>query len=359
MTDTGPGQRRGARLMKGVRSFALAALLAPLCASGASAQAPSIDIATYAGPDRTQRLVEGAKREGSLMLYSSLTNEEIAALRAAFEAKYGVKLNAWRGDGESIVRRAVVEHRAGRYEVDVAETSGTEMEAMTREKLFRELKLPVFADLVPQAITPHRQWIASRLIIFAQSYNTNLVKASETPKTYEDLLDPRWKGKLGIEADDANWFMTIAGAMGEEKGIKLFRDIVARNGVSVRKGHTLLANLVASGEVPFALTTYANRVDLIKAGGAPVEGLYLPPVIALPSGSGVMRQAPHPYAAVLFLDFLLSDGQEILAKLGATPSNRKVKEPRSDLVFVDIPKLLDEGEKWTRLFKEVFVNQAR
>ncbi len=325
------------------------------------AQTPSaIDIATYSGSDRTQRLIDGAKKEGTLLLYSSLSPEEITAIGNDFEAKYGIKLQSWRGDSENIVRRAVVEARAGRYDVDIAETSGTEMEALKRENLLRDLKLPVFDDLLPQAIMPHKQWIATRLIVFVAAYNTNVIKPADAPRTFEDLRDPKWKGKLGIEQDDANWFMTVVDALGAEKAEKLFRDIVATNGVSIRKGHTLLAQLVVSGEVPLALTTYVNRIDQYKSRGAPVEPLFLSPVIALPTGAGVMRNAPHPYAAILFMDYLLSDGQKILAKLESIPTNRKVpargagKDPLPELKFVDVPKLIDEGDKWTKLYKDIF-----
>ena len=103
----------------------------------------------------------------------------------------------------------------------------------------------------------HGQWISTRLSVFAAAYNTNVIKRADAPKTYEELLNPRFKGKLAVEAEDANWFMSVVLSMGEEKGLKLFRDIVARNGMSIRKGHTLLANLVPTGEVPLALTAYS------------------------------------------------------------------------------------------------------
>src|SRR5205085_6286876 len=156
---------------------------------------------------------------------------------------------------------------------------------------------------------------------------TNIIKRADAPTTYQDLLHPRFKGKLGIEADDANWFMSVAGALGEEKGLRLFRDIVAANGMSVRKGHTLLANLVPSGEVPLALTAYSYRIEQLKKEGAPVEIAYLPPVVSFPTGAGVFRRAPHPHAALLFEDFMLTDGQTILAQREAVPTNPKVKTP--------------------------------
>jgi iron(III) transport system substrate-binding protein len=351
------------------RLFAFAiplALMTLLACAGASRavaqQADAIDIATYAGPDRTQKLIDGAKKEGTLMLYSSLSPEEIKALSDGFQKKYGIPVQSWRGDSESIVRRAVTEARAGRHDVDVAETSGTEMESIKRENLLRTVQLPVFKDLLPQAIMKHRQWIATRLIVYSAAYNTNAINKADLPKTYADLLDPKWKGKLAVEADDAAWLMTLAGVMGEEKTIKLFHDIVARNDISVRKGHTLLAQLVVSGEVPLALTAYLNRIDQYQDRGAPTAPLFLPPAIALPTGAGVFRAAPHPYAAVLFMDYILGDGQTVLAKLKSVTTNRTVKiregkEALPNLTFVDVAKLLDENEKWRALYQRLFVTK--
>jgi iron(III) transport system substrate-binding protein len=340
-------------------------LLAALLAGDARAQAPPIqvppivDIAAYSGPDRTQRLIAGAKKEGALTLYSSGTIEDTSAITYAFEKKYGVPVRLWRGSSEDILRRAMTEARGSRYDVDVAETAGPEMEALAREKLMQAIASPVFAELIPQAVDPRRVWVMSRLSVFAAGTNTNLVKAADAPKSYEDLADPRWKGKLGIEADDAGWFLTVLGSMGEEKGLKLFRDIVGRNGISIRKGHTLLANLVAAGEVPLALTVYGYRIEAMRKAGAPIAGVILPPAVALPTGIAAFRRAPHPNAAVLFVDFFLSEGQRILAERGNVPTNARVKAPPPDLALIDSAKLLDEGDKWSKLFQDVFVSQGR
>jgi iron(III) transport system substrate-binding protein len=217
----------------------------------------------------------------------------------------------------------------------------------------------VFADLIPQAVAPHRPWVTSRLSIFTAAFNTTLIKPENAPKSYEDLTEPQWKGKLGVEADDANWFMSIAGAMGEDKAVALFRNIVARNGMSLRKGHTLLSNLVVAGEVPLALTVYGYRINELKAKTAPIDGTVLPPAVALPTGIAVFAHAPHPYAAALFMDFFLGDGQRILLERGNVPTNRIVQEPPTGLTFVDVAKFLDEGDKWTKLFKEIFAGGAR
>jgi iron(III) transport system substrate-binding protein len=326
-----------------------------------AARAQLADPAHLTGPDRTARLVAGAKREGSLTLYTSAILEHMSDVTAAFEKKYGVHVVIWRGGSEEILQRTATEARGGRYEVDVIETAAPQSEAINREKLTRIVDTPVAADIIPGAMVPGKPWIPSRLIVFTGAYNTNLIKPADLPKTYEDLLAPKWKGKLGIEADDNNWLMAMSGAMGEEKALKLFRDIVAKNGVSVRKGHTLMANLVASGEVPVALTIYHHEVEPLAKAGAPIGELNLQPEIAFTAAASVATRAPHPYVAVLFLDFLLTDGQAILAAHGNLSTNVKYQQLPKDwkLSFMDVPAYMDQTPKWVRLYREIFLRGGR
>jgi iron(III) transport system substrate-binding protein len=332
-----------------------------LAAAGPVRAQTLADIATYSGADRTQRLIDGAKKDGSVTLYSSAVIADSNAIIDAFQKKYGVPVRLWRGSSDDILRRAVTEARGGRYDADLAETAGDAMEGLQRERLLAEISSPVFAQLMPQAVAPHRGWIADRLSIFAAAYNTTLIKSADVPKSYAELADPKWKGKLGIddEADDSSWFMSVAGAMGEQKALALFRDIVAQNGMSVRQGHTLLSNLVVAGEVPLALTVYGYRVNQLKEHGAPIDGIVIPPAFALPTGIGAFAKSPHPHAALLLLDFYLTDGQRILLERGNVPTNRTVAEPPAGVGLVDIAKFLDQESKWTRLFKETFAGAVR
>jgi iron(III) transport system substrate-binding protein len=337
------------------------ALSVAMLVCGATARAQTLEeLANYSGPDRTARLLAGARKEGTVTLYSSATLADQSAIVGAFQAKYGIKVQQWRGSSEDIRNRALTEYAGGRFDADVAETAGSEMEIMVRERLLQPVTPPAAAALIPQARMPHNGWIATRLSVFVGAYNTNIIKPADVPKSYQDLRDPRWKGKLGIEVDDANWFLSVVGFMGEPQGLRLFHDIVAANGMSVRKGHTLLANFVGSGEVPLALTAYSYRVEQMKnVEGAPVELLYLPPVVALPTGAGVFKKAPHPHAALLLLDFYLTDVQKILAEREAVVTDPRVKPLPKDMIFVDLPKYLDEGERWTKLFEDTFVKKAR
>lgn len=339
---------------------AVAACLAPLVP--ALAQAPtSAAMAMYEGEDRMQKLIEGAKKEGTLTLYGSAPVDDLKILTDAFEKKYGVKVRLWRGSSENVLQRGVVENRGGRYEADIFETNGPEMEALHREKLLQEVKSPLLTEIMPQAILPHREWVGTRLNIFVSAFNTSQVKKEDVPKTYEGFLDPKWKGKLGIEAEDQDWFAAVVTELGEEKGVKLFRDIVQANGVSVRKGHTLLTNLVASGEVPLALTVYSYKAEQLKNNGAPLDWFAISPAFARVNGVGVAKNAPHPHAAVLFYDFMLKEAQELLVSRDFTPTNLKVKAlPEGfNLKFIDSKVTLDEGEKWSKLYNEAIVSRSR
>jgi iron(III) transport system substrate-binding protein len=343
-----------------IQAGALALGASPLLTNAQPTQAATAAIANLSGPERLKRLAEGARKEGLLTIYTSAPLDDVAALTNAFEERYGVKSKVWRSGSEKVLQRGVLETRAKRYEVDVFETNGPEMEALHREKILQECKSPYLADLIPQAVTSHREWIATRLNIFTCAYNTKLVRKEDLPKTYSDLLHPRWKDKLAVEADDNDWLAGIVTQMGYDKGVALFREIASKNNVSVRKGHTLLTNMVASGEVPLALTLYNYKVEQLKNAGAPIDWFSLDPTIARPNGVGVTRFAPHPHAAVLFQDFELSEGQVILGKRDFIPTSTKVPSTlnKMPLTFADPKMTLDDGQKWSKLYDEIFSRKA-
>ena len=327
-----------------------------------AARGAMAEMSQYSGADRMQRLVDGAKKEGTLSIYTSAQTDDIGPLVAGFEKKYGLKASVWRAGSEKVLQRAITEARGNRFTVDVIETNGPELESMHREKLLQAIKSPQLVNLMPAALRPHGEWVGTRLNVFVQAYNTKLVKKEELPKTWEDLLHPRWKGKLGIEAEDQDWLAGIVGDLGEARGIKVFKDIVAANGMSVRKGHTLLTQLVVSGEIPFALTVYSYKAEQFKDKGAPIDWFSIGTAIARPNGIGVARQAPNPHSAILFYDYEISEeGQRILASRDFVPTNTKV-EPSSGkmpLKIVDARMMLDEYEKWTKLYEEIFAARAR
>jgi iron(III) transport system substrate-binding protein len=315
-----------------------------------------------ASPERSLTLLEGARKEGAVTIYTSMPAEDMNALTTAFTQRYGVRANVWRASSDKVVARLITEARAGRFDADIVETNGPQLEALARERLLQPVRSGVQADLIPQALPTHRAWVGSRLSVFVQAYNTRLVPRAEVPQRWQDLLHPRWKGRLAVEADDADWFSAVAGALGEEKGIGLFRDIVRANGISARKGHSLLAQMVAAGEVPLALTVYNYKAQQLKESGAPVEWFVIAPAIARANGIGITARPKSPHAAVLFYEFELGDqGQRILADREYVPSAKGVDAGlgNTPLRFIDAATMLDHAERWRSVFKEIFLQGGR
>jgi len=318
------------------------------------AAAQEISPALYEGQDRTARLIAGAKREGSLTLYGSMAEKDLSRLVAEFERRYGIKVNVWRSGKQKVLQRIVTEARANRFEVDFIHNPSPEMEALHREKLLQEVHSPVIRNLIPAAVPAHREWVGARIYIFVQAYNTTKVKPEELPRTFNDLLDPRWKGRLGAESKAEEWFYTLVQEMGEDKGLKFFRDMVATNGLSVRSGNSLLNNLVVAGEVPLALAIYSYLPEQLRRAGAPINWIALQPTIAYTDGMAVARHAPHPYAAVLFYDFMFTEGQTFLEQLNHVTTQRKNEAyvAKFKPTFIDVGAVLDGYEKWGKLYED-------
>jgi iron(III) transport system substrate-binding protein len=312
---------------------------------------------TSTAADRETKLVAAAKQEGSLTLYTSIAQKDVEPLVTPFEKKYGVKVTVWRASGDDVLQRVVQEQKAGRANVDAIHISAPEMEALHREGIFQKIESPYFADLLKDAVPQHKEWAGTLLSVWVQAYNTDLVKKDELPKTYADLLDPKWQGKLGFEVEDIDWFTTVVESMGEEKGLQFFRNLVKTNGLSIRRGHSLLNNLVVAGEVPVGLTLYNYMPTQAKNDGAPIDWFALEPAIARSNGVGVVKTAPHPNAAALFEDYMLSDGQQVLTSLDYVPTSTKVKSPLENISIKisDPADKLDNASKWQPLYDKIIV----
>ena len=317
------------------------------------------ELAAYSGSDRHERLVEAAKKENGLTVYHVYPG--LTKIIETFSKKYGIKVKTWRAGSEAVLQRVVAEARASRAEVDVVQNNAPENEAAHRERLLQEVRSPFFSDLIAPATPAHKEWVGITLDVWSAAYNTASVKKEELPKSYADLQDPKWKGRLGIEANNHAWFGALLSELGEEQGSKIFNNIVANNGLSARKGHSLLTILVASGEVPLALTVYSWNPEQLKQKNAPIEGLLIAPVIAQPSTIAVLKRAPNPASALLFYDFMLSEGQKLLADAAYVPTSKKIATPFQNypLKFIDPARALDLQDKWLKNFDEMIVKKSK
>jgi iron(III) transport system substrate-binding protein len=317
-------------------------------------------LATYEGADRLSRIAAAASREGALTLYTTIAEKDLRTLITPFETKYGVKVTVWRSGTDNVLRRTVAEASAKRYAVDVIHIGSPEMEALAREQILTPVSSPRHKELLPGSVPSHREWAATLLSVWVQAYNTRLIKKESLPASYEDLLDPKWKGKLGVEAKDEDWFAAVVdGIGGADAGLGFFRTLVARNGISARQGHSLLNNLVISGDVPLALNVYSYMPEQAKKRGAPVDWFAIEPAVARSNAVGVARHAPHPNAALLFYEYLLGDAQQYFVSMDYVPSNTKVASPLKGIRIVQVnpSRSLDEAGKWSALFENTLIQR--
>jgi iron(III) transport system substrate-binding protein len=347
------------RLRGWMKASLLAATATALLGGAAVAQTrpDTSAVYLYQGADRDQRLVEAAKKEGTLTFYTSMQTPESGPLSQAFEKKYGIKVNLWRATSDQVVQRTITEARGNRNTFDVVETNAPEVEALAREDVVAEYRTAYEGDLPAWAVPPHRKWYSDRANLWVVAFNTGKVKKEEIPASYEGFADPKWKGKIGIESTDQDWMYAVVNFLGEQRGMDLFRKLSAMK-PDMRLGHALLAELIGAGEVPVGLTVYSGNADSVKKKGGPVDWVAVEPIVGRPQAIAVAKKAPHPNAALLFADYVLSpEGQKVLNDLERVPSSKTQQTllNRYKFVMVDPIKWLDESQKWEKLWREMFL----
>jgi ABC-type Fe3+ transport system substrate-binding protein len=291
-----------------------------LLATAATAQTPDANILTYAGPDRADRLIEGAKKEGELTYYSAMiVNQALRPLTAAFQAKYPfIKISYWRADSEEIETKIAAEIRANNPVGDVIEGTGIG-ELAVHAGLAQPIVSPELGAIAERFRDPNRLWVPTRMSYFAMAYNTRLIAAGTQPKTYDDLLDEKWRSKMAwplLSAIGAPLFVTnLRVAWGDEKAMAFLRRLRAQNIVNFGAGNPrTLVDRVVAGEYPIALQIFAHHPLISAAKGAPVTTQLLAPVASSAGTLVIPKGTRHPYSAALLMDFLLSkEGQRILA----------------------------------------------
>ena len=261
-------------------------------------------------------LLEAARREGELVYYASMNVAEANAVIGAFEKRYPfikVKLN--RIGSEKLLTRVLTEARAKKIFADVIQTVEFSMHIFSRSGILARYT-PQANSMYPKEFKEEGFWTTVYYNAYVTGYNTRLVTARALPKSYDDLLDPKWKGALMMEGTKADWFAGMLQIMGQERGLKYMRAL-AKQQPSPREGHELLAQLIVAGEGLFDINIPAASVERMKERGAPIEWTALGEVPAIMVGIGLSAQAPHANAAKVFLDFVLSrEGQKLMQTPG-------------------------------------------
>lgn len=280
-----------------------------------------------------EKFLEAAKKEGRLVLYTGMDTEEANQFAKEFTRKYPfIKPEIFRSSGEKVQARFLVENRAGVHHADIFQTSIVQVYQLKNAGLLAKYSSNESASYPEGFKDPQGYWTAFYQIPYVIGYNTRQVAPKDAPASYEDLLNPRWRGLIGLETEEYQWFYHLLQIMGRDKGIDYMKKLAGQN-LQMRKGHTLLAQLVAAGEIATAVVVYSNRVERMKNTGAPIEWIrFKGPTITAINAISIPQKAPHPNAAKLFVDFVLSrDGQNLLRGLRRIPA-------RPD-VFPDPPAL--------------------
>jgi len=330
----------------------------------ASAPMSSSQLALYQGADREKILIEGAKKEAAFTLYGSHTWYRTMANQ--FEKKYPfIKVTEYRSDGRTLIKRALEEIRAGQYIADVIATTGEQMDLMKREGVFLEHHVPdarSYPDDVKNKGKIGFYYIGHYETYASLGFNTSIIAPADAPKTMQDLLNPKWKGKMSIVSTTTGtrWIGSTLETFGRE-----YLEKIAEQDVKVQNmSGAALAGLVVSGEVPLSPTIFDANITQAKQKGAPVDWRPLEPVVTTVAYSGLTLKAPHPHAALLYLDWLHSkEGQQMIMKGG-------LWSPREDIgslaqkfkkSYIDEKYSVEEAEKkyaeWDKLMQQLFIRR--
>jgi iron(III) transport system substrate-binding protein len=309
--------------------------------------------------DAQRALIEGAKKEGRMVFYTSVETEFARVLTGGFEAKYPfIKTDVFRSSHDKIFSRLNVERKAGSFAADVLSVGEFETYHMQKRGMLTAYKSP-HAAVYPEGFKdPDGYWTDFYDNLIVSAYNTTKVKRDELPQRYEDLLHPRWRRRMVLDKNEDRWFANMLHYMGEKKGME-FMQALAKQEVAIRSGRSLITQLLAAGEFDLQIVAYWYRPHLMKKQGAPVDWFSLEPAFAALHPISVIDRAPHLNAAKLFIDYVLSEeGQRLFAKRGREPVRPGIRPEGYPSHIKVIPSRVELAEKladYTRRYESLFV----
>jgi iron(III) transport system substrate-binding protein len=315
----------------------------------------------------TQRrsvLEEGAKSEGQVVIYTSVSLTDYPKILSAFEQSYPyIKTNAFRSTPSGVVRRADTEAKTGRHAVDIVATAPVETGQIKQMQLVTPYLAPERTALFKGAFDPEGYWTAFDVTPIVLAFNTKLVAQQDAPKTYQDLLLPRWKGQMSLGTEDYEWFGVLLDSMGKDKGIEYTKALAKQDLHMPGSSSVMRVQLLLGGESAIAIAARGRRVAEFKSKGAPIDFRILDPYAAEPDLLALMQHSPHPHAAILFYDWLISqDGQSKMSNLTGRIAVRKgvkhlpwIQELlQKDFIFVTPTAKSLRTQELTDLYHQIF-----
>jgi iron(III) transport system substrate-binding protein len=306
-----------------------------------------------------EALIEGAKKEGVLVVYTSMTVEQMQKILDAFKARYPfIQSSMFRAVGERLLTKIMTEAQTGKYDFDVVQSAESQAYFLKKKNLLQKYVSPEMKNIQKPFFDPEGFWAAVYIMPNVIAYNTRMVKRNEVPRTDDDLLNPKWKGKIGMDHTKPEWFAWKLKRMGEEKGLAYMKKLAAQE-FRLYAGLSVITNLLVAGEFPLVLNTYLHNVEEVKRKSAPADWVVQDPVFTKFQPLGIGSKAPHPNAAKLFTEFMLSEeGQKIIASFGRVPTRRGVTTNVQGLdklnYVIDDIGAGDDFNKNFELFRSIF-----
>jgi len=314
--------------------------------------------AVAAQDSHTAKLIEGAKREASLVWYTSTNTEDIKRLFDVFNKKFPfIKTEFFNAGSARVFNRILNEARAGKVFFDLVSVRGVETHQLVKEGFVQPYLSPESAAFPADFKDAKGYWVDYFDAYNIIAYNTKLVPKEHAPRNWDDLLDPRWKGKIAMDDEMYSWYAAMAVAWGRERAER-FMKTLAKQDIQLRSGQTLIAQLMAAGEFHMGMAL-AHRIERMKEQGAPVEWVTtLDPITVSLHPIGVAAKAPHANSAKLFIDFVLSkEGQQLVLAIGRTPSRPGIdtRMQAKNLKLFPVPPALGESyNRYQKEFREIF-----
>jgi len=306
---------------------------------------------------RTQ-LVEAARKEGSLVWYTSTSIEDIKRLFDVFNKRYPfIKTEFYNAGSASLYNRIINESRVGKVFFDLIAIRGVETHRLIKEGFLQPYVSPESAAYPAGFKDARGYWVDYFDSYNVIGYNTKLVAREQTPKSWEDLLNPVWKGKIALDDEMVSWYAAMAVAWNRDRAQRFMRNL-SKQDIQLRSGQTLIAQLMAAGEFPIGMVL-AHRIEKMKEQGAPIEWVTtLDPVTVSLHPIGIAAKAPHPNGAKLFIDFVLSrEGQQTVLAMGRTPARPGIDtkmQAKNLKLFPVPPELGEDYNRYLKEFRELF-----
>lgn len=304
---------------------------------------------------QSKEVLEGARKEGQLVFYSGIPIPDAQAILSALEKKYPfIKTTFYRATGPALVSRIQTEQRAGTHVWDVMNSTGFEPYVLLEQGYFAKYESSERKHFPEGHKDNDGMWATMYTTPMIVSYNSKLVSAADLPKDYADLLNLKWKGRLGMDSSDFEWYANLRKVWGTEKAQK-FLDGLKKQDVRLVQGRALLTELLSGGEIAMLVNNFLQNAIEAKRKGSPVEFLALDPVVSAAGLVGINRLAPHPNAAKLFVDFVLSrEGQELIVKTDRSSVRKDVAGNPLDLIknVRIVPSDLSLGKNYVQIRDE-------